>query len=170
MSKGLQRSIERARKQTRDIVTERFSVAAPIDVDGAVGIGDGQLAIGGLPKGQVLLLGAYCSLVFRGAGGQAGLSDTWAGNFSIGTTADADDTLATTDANVVASTALTAATAEVSPETEGSNVVAAIIDNSSGASGLFINLLVDDVDISADDINMAVEGVVGLSYVVLAEE
>lgn len=167
--KGLERSLSRAPDAHARIVTKRIPVNASFVVDGATGAGDGQVAIEGLPEGNILLLGAKVSLQFAGPGDEATLDAGWVGDFSVGSTADANDTLDGTDVNVIASTELAAATAEVSPQTEAENVTAAFIDNTTAATGLFINLLIDDGNVGADDIPFLVTGEVNLAYIVMGD-
>jgi len=61
---------------------------------------------------------------------------TFTGNFSLGTTATADATLTSTDANIVASTAMTTAVASVSAITPSVGTsLALVVNNSDSVSG-----------------------------------
>lgn len=168
MGKGLERSLGRGPEARARIVTKRYQINTSMTVDGATGAGDGQLQIGDLAEGNLLLLGARSSLTFTGPT-SGDLDDNWQGDYAIGSTADSGDNLTGMDANVIASTALAAATAEASPMTEAENTTTAFIDNTAGATGLFINLLVDDGNIGADGLTFTVVGEVHVAYIVMGD-
>ena len=143
------------------------------EIAGATGVGFGSMPIGGFPQGNILFLGAACSLQLAGSGADAGLVDTWAGDFSVGTTPASDGTLSAGDVDILPSTALAAATAEVSPITPARSIDAAnahILDNTAGDLEINLNLLIDDADISADDVPITVTGFVSLAYCVLGDD
>ena len=174
MVKGLQRSLSRGSAGRQEVIKQTIKVnRASMTVDGATGIGFGTLVIGDLPDGNILLLGAVAYFSFAGAGGQATLSDTWNGDFSVGTAPNADTSLAAAEIDIIGSTPTTVAVAEVSPRTRGVSVTAtnaAIIDNTDGALELNLNLLIDDADIGADDLVFLVTGELYLAYVVLGDD
>ncbi len=165
--KGLVRSLNRAPKAQQLMVKQ---VAIPVDlavsVAGTSGVGFGTSVLEGLPVGNILFLGAVAYLVIAGSGSDAGLVDTWSGDFGIGTTPLTDGTISGADVDIVASTAVGPAVAEVSPRTTGSGVVQAILDNTGGALEVNLNVLVDDANISAT-VPMTATGEVYISYVVL---
>jgi len=152
MAKGLQRSLSRAPRGKRDIVKEFIDMTGDtITVAGATGIGFGSVALGSFPEGFILLLGAQITdLVLTGSG--TGHTSTFDGDVGAGTTAAADATITAADVNIIASTALGAATANVSPNLDPGNAVQAIIDNSADDQDLYLNLLIDDAAISADGV------------------
>jgi len=169
--KGLQRSLSRGPKSKRSIVKDVIILtAAAMTVDGATGIGDGQIVVGDFPEGNILFLGCVANLQFSGPGGDAGLVDTWEGDFAIGTTADSGDDLTGSDADIVPTTALAAATAEVSPITRGPGSTDVIFDNTDGSLEINLNLIVDDADISADAIAFTIDGDITLAYIVLGDD
>ena len=171
MAKGLPRSLSRASdSDPRTVKVETFAFSdLAITIDGATGVGVGTAVIAGLPEGNILLLGA---VVYASVSGptDAGLVDTWEGDFGIGTTPADDATITAGDVDVIASTALAAATAEVSPRTRAVNAGQSIIDNTAGDLELNLNVLVDDDDISADGIACTADGEVRLCYVVLGDD
>jgi hypothetical protein len=173
MSKGLPRSTGRGAPQAQEIIKQVIRVnALAIEVDGASGVGFGSAVAGGLPAGNILLLGAVSYLAFSGPT-SAGLVDTWAGDYGVGTTPASDATISGADIDIIGSTEIAAATAEVSPRTRGVGVTAtnaAILDNTDGSLEVNINLLVDDANISADDIAMTVTGEIHLAYIVLGDD
>ena len=152
MAKGLQRSLSRAPRGKRDIVKEFIDMTGDtITVAGATGIGFGSVALGSFPEGFILLLGAQVTdLVFTGSG--TGHTTTFDGDYGVGTTAADDGTISLGDENVIAETALGAATASVSPNLDTGNATTAIIDNSADDQDLYLNLIIDDAAISADDV------------------
>lgn len=140
------------------------------EIAGAAGVGFGSMQISGFPEGFVHFMGASCSLQFAGSGADAGLVDTWAGDFSVGTTPAGDGTLTAGDVDILPSTALAAATAEVSPLTEALSIDAANahnFDNTDGSLEVNLNLLIDDANISADDVPITVTGFVSIAYCML---
>jgi hypothetical protein len=150
--------------QTINVKDLTLNVAATGSADGF-----GSALIGGLPKGNILLKGCVSYLRFEGAG--TGLSTTWSGDYSIGTTETADATLNGTDANIVPSTALDTAVAGLSDQVRGASTGLALIDNTAGNGVLAVNLKVDNADFPDDgDIDFAVNGIVHLSYEVLGDD
>jgi len=173
MVKGLQRSISRGHPQARDIIKETIIAnEAPITIDGATGIGFGSLTFGDFPEGNILFLGAAAYMTISGPT-SADLSDTWAGDFGMGTIPASDGTITAGDIDLIGSTALAAATAEVSPRTRGISVNAdtgEVHDNTDGSLEINLNVLIDDADISADGIECTVSGELHISYVMLGDD
>lgn len=173
MAKGLARSLARgsiARQTVQKLIQPVNGVA--LEVDGATGVGFGTAVVGDFPEGNILLLGAIAYMAFTGPGA-AGLTDTWEGDFSIGTTPTADGALAGTEVDIIPSTPIAAATAEASPRTRGASVAAVtgvIHDNTDGSLEINLNLLVDDASISADNIAMTVQGELHVSFIVLGDD
>lgn len=143
-------------------------------ITGASGNGWGTAVIGDFPAGNILLLGCVGYLQFAGSGSDADLSDTWVGDYAVGTTATADATLGTTDADIVPSTAIAAATAEVSPRTRGTQADGAlagqVFDNTDDSLEINVNLSIDDAGIAGDDSVITVTGELFINYVVLGDD
>tara|TARA_R110000822_G_scaffold120633_1_gene254117 strand:- start:12037 stop:12495 length:459 start_codon:yes stop_codon:yes gene_type:complete len=137
---------------------------AALTLDGATGVGFGSLVAGQLPEGNILLQGGVAYLSFAGSGADAGLVDTWAGDFGVGSTPAGDGTLTAGDVDMIDSTALAAATAEVSPRTRGTGNTQVILDNTAGTLEVNVSLLVDDADVSADTIPILVNGEIEILY------
>lgn len=173
MAKGLPRSLSRApaaadpvvKKVTYPVNNLSVTVAA-----GVAAVGFGTSVIAGLPQGNILLLGAVCYMRFSTS--DADIIATFDGDFAIGTTPTADvDVADAGEANIIASTALGAATAKVSPTLRATNVTTAVLDNTDGSMELNLNLLIDDASIT--DSQSAVflaNGVVYLVYAVLGDD
>jgi len=144
-----------------------------ITVDASSGAGWGTVVMGDFPAGNILFLGAVSYLQFSGTGSDADLDATWEGDYSIGTTPTADNTLATTEIDIVVSTALAAATAEVSPKTRAISAngdTGEIHDNTDGSLELNVNLLIDDANIAGVDSVITVTGELYIHYVVLGDD
>ena len=173
MGKGLERSHGRGDALGKPIIKTHIVVRdKTLTVDGAAGIGFGSLVIGDFPQGNILILGAVGYMQFTGPT-SANLDDTWEGDFGIGTTPASDATITTTDINIVGSTALAAATAEASPRTRGTSNTTDldhIVDNTDDSLEINLNLLVDDANIGADDLDFTVNGEVTISYVMLGND
>jgi hypothetical protein len=120
--------------------------------DGNPGVATG--VIRKLKQGNLMFFGALCYVTFTKVSGS--ITDTFDGDFSIGTTADANGALAAGDIDIINTTPMGAATAGVSPRiraltpaTSGvltSNVT--IFDNTAADLELNLNVLIDDAAIS----------------------
>lgn len=173
MGKGLPRSMQRGAAATQEIIkqTLRFD-GDTITVDGATGVGFGTLAKFALPEGNILVLGAVADLQFTGPT-SADLADDWEGDFGVGSTPASDATISGADVDIIPSTAIAAATAEVSPQTVGRSTASlggGIIDNTAADKEINLNLLIDDVDIGADGIDLTVTGFLHIAYIVLGDD
>lgn len=171
--KGLTRSLSRGPALRQPITKQVFKFAAlaiPGGIDGATGVGFGSVVIGDLPAGNLLILGAVSYVQFDSAGGQAGLSDTWNGDYAVGTTPASDGTLSGADVDVIASTPTTVAASEDAPRTRGTGAAGSIVDNTDGSLELNLSLLIDDADISADNVALTATGEVHLAYIVLGDD
>lgn len=167
--KGLPRSLARAAALGSAASPKTIPIKnLAVTTSGASGVGYGTAVIGGLPEGNILLLGAVAYLQFTK--GSAGTIATFDGDYSIGSTPTADATLTGGDADIVPSTALGAATAGVSPMVRGANATQIILDNTDGSLELNLNLIIDDASVSADAQAFTVSGVLALAYIVLGDD
>lgn len=113
--------------QTAGVAGSLISVAV-----GAPGFG--SVLIQGLPKGNVQIEEVLANLQFICT--DANLTQTFTGNFSIGTAAATSNVLAGNNVNVVPSTAISAATAGVSPLTLATPAaLSLVLNNSDSVSG-----------------------------------
>lgn len=162
--KGLPRSLKSADKSGAIVAALVLNNVAISVADGAPGFG--SVAIGQLPQGEILLLGAFAEFVFTSASGT--ITNTWTGSYSVGTVGTADgDLVDLNEATIIQATTISAATLKVSPETRGTNAIAnsgLIISNQSNNTQLFLSLLVDDAGISGAAA-FTVLGKLKLSYV-----
>jgi hypothetical protein len=121
-----------------------------VDVEGTTGDGFATLSLFTLPATRVAIIGAFADFEVVGIGAGNEIDADAEVIMSIGSTATTDGTLATTDANVIASTAMTlvggkkASTEAVFAGTATLNIDAA------GGAGIHFNIGVPDADISAD--------------------
>lgn len=172
--KGLVRSLRRGAPQLQEVVRTIIPVRNKIVnvAAAAAGVGFGTVVLGGLPQGNILLLGALSYLQFAGpVGGSANLVDTWSGDYALGTAPDADGTLAGSEVDLVPSTAVGPAVAELSPRTRGANAVQVMLDNTDGSLEINLNMLVDAADITdASNVNLTVNGELALLYSVLMDD
>lgn len=170
--KGLPYSQSRGNPQTAQIKKVRVPFTSKaIEVDGASGVGFGSAVIGGLPVGNILLLGAVAYAQFTTA--SASVQAAFDGDYSIGSAPTADASLSGAEVDIIPSTALGAATAKVSPNKRGvstASIGGTVLDNTDGSLELNLNLLIDDANISADDVAFTATGEVWLSYVVLGDD
>ena len=97
--------------------------------------------------------------------------DDFEGDFSVGTTGTEDVTLDGTDVDILPSTALPAATAEVGVRTRAVNAAQAILDNTDGSLEININALIDAADITdGESVVLTINGEIELCYIVLGDD
>ena len=171
MTKGLQRSLSRGPKATQNVVTDRLALNVALTFTGATGVAVMATAvIAGLPEGNILLLGATANLTFTGPT-SANLTDDFQGDYGIGSTPADDNTITGTDVNLVGSTAIAAATAEVSASNRGVNAAQAVLDNTDGAGEVNLNVLLDADEVTnGEDVVVTVTGSVDVAYIVLGDD
>lgn len=172
MGKGLPRSMSRGSVARQEVIKQTLAMNQVVAVAAAgAGVGFGTVVVGDFPEGNILLLGVAAYLSLAGSGVDANLTAAWTGNYSIGTTATVDATLDTTDANIIASTVLGAATAEVSPRVRAVNNTSLMLDNTDGSLELNLNVLIDAASITdATSVNLTASGVLQLVYVVMLDD
>lgn len=169
--KGLKRSLSRGAQATRDVVTVRLSINEALSFTGSTGVAVMATApIAGLPEGNILLLGAVANLTFTGPT-SADLADDFQGDYGLGTTPASDNTITGADVDIVGSTAIPAATSEVSAGVRGANATQAIIDNTDGSAELNLNVLLDADEVTnAVAVVVTVTGTVDVAYIVLGDD
>jgi len=171
MTKGLQRSLSRGPKATQNVVTERLMLNVALAF---TGVGSAAVVatspIAGLPEGNILLLGATANLTFTGPT-SANLADDFQGDYGIGSTPASDNTITGTDVNLVGSTAIAAATAEVSANNRGVNAAQAVLDNTDGSGEMNLNVLLDADEVTdTEEVVVTVTGSVDVAYIVLGDD
>lgn len=172
--KGLPYSRSRGRKLDQAAVKDRIDLSGRTVTVTATGsaIGFGSAVISDFPEGNILLLGIAGSIGFTGSGSDADLSDTWSGDFGIGSTPASDATISGADVDMIASTAIGAASSEAIAlaryaEAHGDT----ILDNTDGSLEVNLNLLIDAADITDDaSVEITLSGALDLCYVVLYDD
>lgn len=162
MSKGLKRSLSNASPASVPIVRTISLVNRSIVVDGATGVGWGTIVIDGLPTGNISLLSAVASLTVSTS--SASVTTTFDGDFSVGTSPATSASLSGAISNIIASSALGAATARVSPTVRATNATPAILNNTDSSMEVNLSLLIDDATISADDVEFLLNGFVSFAF------
>lgn len=173
MTKGLSRSLSRGAPQRQPILKQTIKVSdleVSVTATGAA-VGFGTVVAANLPQGNILFLGAVAYMQFAGSGSDANLTATWTGNFSLGTAPTADVTLSGAEVDIIPSTAIGAATAEVSPIVRGTNATQAIFDNTNGSLEVNLNVLIAAADITDDEtVVLTASGEIHLSFVMLGDD
>lgn len=172
MGKGLPRSI--ARSDLADLMKvqrKTILISAALSFTGVTDtavFATTELSEG-LPEGNILLLGAVANVTLTGPTSDD-LADDFQGDLSVGTAATADTTLNGLEVNVIASTAIAAATAEVEV-TRATNATTAFIDNTAAATGLHLNVVLDANEVTnAEVVEIAATGEVEIFYAVLGDD
>lgn len=172
--KGLPYSRSRGRKLDSAIVKDRIDLTGRTVTVSATGaaVGFGSAVIHDFPQGNILLLGIGGSIGFTGSGSDSNLTDTWSGDFGIGSTPAGDATITGADVDIMASTAIGAATSEAIAlaryvEAHGDT----ILDNTDGSLEVNLNLLIDAANIVDDSsVDITLSGAVDLAYIVLYDD
>ena len=119
------------------------------------------------PEGAVMFMGSMADITVTLSA--AGVDADWAGDFSLGTaTADNGAALATTEQDLLPTTATAAATSSVGTFTGQSTVANIVVfDGTSTAKDVFLNVLVDDADqdVTTTATDMIFNGTVSFTWV-----
>lgn len=172
MPKGLPKSLSRGETVRQSIIKKRIAVNTTVTVSATgAAIGFGSAVLEGLPECYIGLLGAVGRFSFSGSGSDANLVDTWSGDFGVGTTPADDATITGNDVDVLPSTPIGAATAEVIATQLAANAGTDLIDNTSGTRELNLNLLIDAANITDDEsVDITVEGTLELVFITLGDD
>lgn len=173
MGKGLPRSMSRGAPQRQEIIKQHFVLdGLTFDITGTTSTAKSATAVvGDFPEGNILLLGAVAYVQVSGPGGSADLADNWEGDFSFGSAPTADATLNNAEVDIIPSTALAAATAEVSPLTRATNATQVILDNTDGSLEINFNFAIDADEVTnAETVSFTVTGILHVIYSVLGDD
>lgn len=172
MGKGLTRSLGRAGFQEQIVSKMKIAIDHDVSVFAAgAGIGFGSVVLSGLPEGQLKMLGAAIAVTLSGSGSDANLTDTFDGDFAVGTTPASDATISVGDEDIIVETALGAATAEVSPLQNVINGVDAVFDNTAADLEMNLNVLVDAANITdASTVVLRAQGVIEFTFITLLDD
>lgn len=135
----------------------------------------GVVAYGGLkffdaPAGLLHVLGAVANLAVTKS--STGVIDAFDGDFAVGTvTASNNNTLSSTEANIIPSTATPQAVAGATTA-KGVSTAAATLDGTDTAVDMFLNFLVDDTDhdVTGTPANLIVNGTIVVHWVNLGDK
>ena len=124
-----------------------------------------------MPAGAILFLGAITDIDLTKS--SAGVNDDWDGDFGVGTTTASNNaTLATTEQNIIPTTATPQATAGVTTADGISSATEnAVVDGTSTAVDVYLNFLVDDADhdVASTACNLIVNGTLTLHWINLGD-
>lgn len=174
--KGLPRSLSRANPSVAAVQKLSIPIDKSFDVTGATGVAQFATAvIGDFPAGNILLLGAVAYIGLSGPGGSANLTDDFEGDYAIGTTPTADVTLNGTEVNLVPSTAVGPAVAEVQPLVRGCQpsgaLTGVIFDNTDGSLEINLNILIDADEVTnAQTVAIRAQGALYIAFTVLGDD
>lgn len=133
-------------------------------VDNAGVVAYGSLELLDMPAGLMAIIGATANLTVTKS--SAGVNANFDGDFGVGTAAANNGaTLATTEQNVIPTTATPQAAAGATTATGGSTAVL-FADGTSSAVKLYLNMLVDDADhdVTSTPANLIVNGTITVVY------
>lgn len=141
-------------------------------VDEAGVVAYGGLKVYDFPIGRILWLGAVADLALTKS--STGVNANWDGDVGLGTvTATNDNALATTEQNLIPTTATPQAVAGATTADCQSTATESgtIHDGSSTAIDAFLNLLVDDADhdVTTTPCNLIVNGTITMSWANLGD-
>lgn len=170
MTKGMARA-RRLPRNDVPVVRGRIPVSLTLsNFDGATGVAFDTGVIAGLPEGNILILGAVLNATLTES--SANITDTFDGDFSVGSAPTADNSLSGAEVDIIPSTAMGAAVSSVNTVRGASTPTenGTILDNTAGTLELNLNVLIDDASISADNETLVVEGVLHLVYSILGDD
>lgn len=138
------------------------SLAVTITDTGGANGGYGSKKLADLPQGLAIFLGARSSFDMVAA---TGIGATAAVKHSVGTAAEAaNDTLDSTQANIIASTSTTLAAS--TGAASGVSTGVTVVNGTSSAAGIYLNFGVADANISASS-SLTIDGYVEVAWLVL---
>ena len=146
-------------------ITFTFDDMAVAMVDEAGVVAYAGTKILDFPEGAVAIIGAVADLALTKS--SAGINDTWDGDFGVGTvTASNNATLATTEQNIIPTTATPQAVSGVS-SANGVSTAALYLDGTTTPADVYLNFLIDDADhdVTGTPANLIVNGTMKLHYV-----
>ena len=172
MSKGLPRSLSRGKAQTQAVTKIQLPINHTVTVSATgAAIGFGSVVVGGLPEGYLKILSAAIQVQFSGSGADANLVDTFDGDFGVGSTPASDATITAGDVDFISSTALGAATAEVSPLLTVADGVDLVLDNTAADLELNLNVLIDAANITDDtSVDLTATGILEVVLVTMLDD
>lgn len=140
--------------------------------DNAAVVAFGGLKIFDFPEGLILFQGAVADLAITKS--SAGVNDTWDGDFALGTvTATSDNALATTEQNLIPTTATPQAVAGATTAKGKSTATESgtLFDGTTTPIDVFLNFLVDDADhdVTTTPCDLIINGRITLLWTLLGD-
>lgn len=173
MPKGLPKSLSRGSALKKPIINRTIKVNTTVAVlAAAAGVGFGTVALGSLPEGNVLFLGAVANLRFSAvSANSANVIAAFNGDYSVGSVADVNGALAGSEVDFVASTPVGPAVTRVAPFARGSGATQVVLDNTAKTLNMNLNVLVDAADITdATTVTLTVTGTLDIAYLMLGDD
>lgn len=131
--------------------------------------GFGSAVVGGLPEGNILLMGGIAYIALSST--DADVIATFEADFSVGTTATADATLDTTDANIFAETSMGTASSKATAIIRAEKKALEMFDNTAGTSAVNLNVITDDNSVTDSLVGtFLANGYIELVYIVLGDD
>src|SRR3982751_1545972 len=170
--KGMPRSMSRGNPSQSPITRIRIPVQARQFnmTDPGAAVGWGTFPAGGLPEGNVIILGVMAYLKFTSVSG--GLTATFTPTVALGTAATAASALTGAEVNLAAATALSAAVGGATPVGRVANTATEsglTVDNTDRTLNVNVNVTVPDAAISAAAV-MQADGFVDVVCIVLGDD
>jgi hypothetical protein len=148
-----------------------FTNAAIALTDEAGVVAYGGLKVYDLPAGSILILGALADLDITKS--SAGVNNDWDGDFGVGTaTAGNNNALATTEQDIIPTTATPQASAGATTANGQSSATENKVHDGTGtAKDVYLNFLVDDADhdVGSTACNLIVNGTLTLHWINLGD-
>ena len=148
-------------------VTLTFEDVAIALTDEAGVVAYGGLKVLDMPEGAYAIMGAVAGLAVEKS--SAGVNDDFDGDFGVGTvTASNNATLATTEQNIIPTTATPQASSGATTA-KGVSTAAVYLDGTSTPSDIYLNFLVDDADhnVGGTACNLVINGTLTIHYLYL---
>jgi hypothetical protein len=140
----------------------------PVTVANTTGASFGGLKLYDFPEGRLNVLGVTANLSFNWAG--TGIAAAGSGDFSLGTTITADASLATTEVDLLPSSAMLDPFVAGVGTGSGALAAGAQFDGTATAKDLNINIIIDDADVSdADSSVVLVSGTITITWANLGD-
>lgn len=154
----------------RTVITLTDADVPMVDAAGVVAYGSIKLL--DLPAGAVVFMGAVADLDLTKS--SAGVNDTWDGDIGVGTVAASNNaTLATTEQNIIPTTATPQAVAGVTTGDclSTSTEAATVIDGTTTPVDVYLNILVDDADhdVTTTPCNLIANGTITITWGLLGD-
>lgn len=153
----------------KTVITLANHAVALADEAGVVAYGGSKIY--DMPAGAIYFLGATADLDMTKS--SAGVNADWDGDFGIGTvTASNNATLATTEQNIIPTTATPQASAGATTANgQSTSTENAVVDGTSTAVDVYLNFLVDDADhdVTTTACNLIANGTITIHWINLGD-